>query len=302
LPLAALGFAECLNHIQRPVIKQHFLAGVSLCLLVATLLWSSPSRAADTVSFRSGAEILHGLLYMPPGRGPFPAVLYNHGSAPGLLNNQAFARIAPIFVSHGWVFFAPYRRGQGLSSNAGPYIESQIDAARARGGLPLAVETMVRLLSTEQLQDQMAALAWLRQQPFVRPREIAAMGNSFGGIETVLGVQRGGYCAAVDASGGAESWNVSPGLRRLMLMAVTKSTTPIFFFQARNDYTTAPTHVLFTAMQAAGKKTEMHIYPAYGDTAGAGHSFAWRGERIWRGDVLQFVDRYCLAHRVDAAR
>ena len=59
-------------------------------------------------------------------------------------------------------------------------------AARAKGGMSLAAETMVRLLSTDHLSDQMAALAWLQSQNFVQPDKIAVMGNSFGGIEVVL--------------------------------------------------------------------------------------------------------------------
>lgn len=77
---------------------------------------------------------MHGLLYKPKGAGPFPKVLYNHGSAPGLLNNQAFDAIAPVLVEHGWVFFAPYRRGQGLSEAAGRYIMHEIAVARLRCG------------------------------------------------------------------------------------------------------------------------------------------------------------------------
>lgn len=121
---------------------------------------------------------------------------------------------------------APYRRGQGLSSDAGPYIGDEIAAARAHGGDTQAAETMVRLLSTDHLRDQMAALAWIKRQAFVRPGQIAAMGNSFGGIETVLGAELGGYCAAIDAAGGAESWDLAPSLRNLMLSAVKHSGWP----------------------------------------------------------------------------
>src|SRR5580700_7152042 len=83
----------------------------------------------EVVSFRSGEITLHGVLYKPEGKGPFPAVLYNHGSAPGMLSKEAFEALGPVFTSRGWVFFGPYRRGQGLSASAGPYIEDQIDAA-----------------------------------------------------------------------------------------------------------------------------------------------------------------------------
>src|SRR5689334_1716957 len=60
---------------------------------------TAANPAAETVTFTNGTLQLHGLLYKPKGAGPFPAVLYNHGSAPGLLNNQAFDAIAPVFVS-----------------------------------------------------------------------------------------------------------------------------------------------------------------------------------------------------------
>jgi carboxymethylenebutenolidase len=249
--------------------------------------------ASETVAFNSGGKVLHGRLYKPVGAGPFRAVLYNHGSAPGLLNDQAFDLIGPLFVARGWVFFAPYRRGQGLSSDAGPYIQDQIQAAQASGGEALAAETMVRLLSTEQLQDQMAALAWLKQQPFVRPKLVAAMGNSFGGIETVLGAEQASYCAAVDASGGAESWHKAPSLQSRMLHAVEHAKSPIFFFQAENDYSLAPSRTLYAAMTASHESAEIRIYPSYGSSPQQGHSFAYRGASIWFGDVLGFLEANC---------
>jgi carboxymethylenebutenolidase len=249
--------------------------------------------ASEQVSFNSGARVLHGLIYKPVGTGPFPAVLYNHGSAPGMLNNEAFELLAPIFVAHGWVFFAPYRRGQGLSGDAGPYIGDEIAAARSRGGEAVAVESMVRLLSTEHLQDQLAALSWLKSQPFVRASRVAAMGNSFGGIETVLGAEQGGYCAAIDASGAAESWDTAPGLRDLMVHAVERAQAPILFFQAQNDYSVLPSRTLYAAMRAAGKPAQIRLYPPYGASPQAGHSFAYRGADVWGNDVLRFLDDNC---------
>jgi dipeptidyl aminopeptidase/acylaminoacyl peptidase len=49
---------------------------------------------------------------------------------------------------------------------------------------------MVRLLGTDHLNDQLAALAWLRMQSFVDPDRVAVAGNSFGGIEVVLGTEK----------------------------------------------------------------------------------------------------------------
>ena len=180
-----------------------------------------------------------------------------------------------------------------MSSDAGPYIQEQIEAARKSSGVALAAETMVRLLSTEQLQDQLAALAWLKQQRFVLPARIAAMGNSFGGIETVLGAEKGTYCAAVDASGGAESWETAPSLQSRMLHAVEHAKSPIFFFQAENDYSLAPSRTLYAAMQASREAADIRIYPPYGSSPEQGHSFAYRGASIWFDDVLRFLEANC---------
>jgi len=262
-------------------------------LPTALLLTSSPVLAADPVSFRSGNLTLHGVLYKPDGDGPFPAVVYNHGSAPGMLSGQAFDALGPVFVARGWVFFAPYRRGQGLSASAGPFIGDEIDASSKRGGIRAAAATMVRLLETDHLDDQLAALAWLRTQPFVRPDRIAVAGNSFGGIETVLGAERGQYCAAIDASGGAESWAAAPELQRRMIAAVRNAHAPIFFLQAENDYDLSPSRALSAAMADAGKIFELKIYPAFGASAAAGHSFAWRGSSVWADDVFAFLTKHC---------
>lgn len=245
------------------------------------------------MSFPSGRLTLGGILYRPRGDGRFPAVLYNHGSAPGMANDQAFAAIGPRFAARGWVFFAPYRRGQGLSAAAGAYIGDQIAAARQSGGTAAGAAEMVRLLAGDHLDDQLAALAWLRAAPFVDPHRIAAAGNSFGGIETVLGVERADYCAGLDAAGGAESWSQAPALQSLMTRAVKDARAPILFFQADNDFDLAPTRVLSAAMREAGKPAKAIIYPAFGGSPRDGHAFAWRASEIWFEDALAFLEASC---------
>lgn len=266
---------------------------IAITALLSLMTPALHAMAPQIVSFPSGDKTLRGLLYLPSGPGPFRTVLYNHGSAPGLLNNKAFARIAPLFTARGWAFFAPYRRGQGLSAAAGTYIGKEISAADERGGLRLAATVAVRLLDTQQLDDQMAALTWLEQQPFTRDEPIAVMGNSFGGVETVLGASNARYCAAVDAAGGAESWDKAPAMRALMTKAVQHAKAPILFIQAQNDYTAAPSRVLYAAMKKAGKQATIHIFPPYGKSASDGHSFAWRGGKTWASVAFQFLDKYC---------
>jgi carboxymethylenebutenolidase len=273
------------------VTRSRSLPWLTVSALVA-LCCTASSTAAETVSFKSGDRLLQGLLYKPSGPGPFPAVLYNHGSAPGMLSKGAFEALGPVFVGRGWVFFGPFRRGQGLSASAGPYIGDQIAAARKRG-MSAAAAKMVRLLETDHLNDQLAALAWLRQQGFVRSDRIAVAGNSFGGVEAVLGAERGDYCAAIDSAGGAQSWAQAPQLQSAMTRAVRNSTVAIFFFQAANDYDLSPSKALSEAMKDAGKPYELKIYPAYGNSSEDGHSFGYFGSSVWADDVFGFLDRYC---------
>ena len=273
-------------------IPRPFMAALAAGMLFA--VWTkNPAAASEAVAFESGDKTLHGFVYKPAGPGPFPTVLYNHGSSAGMLSNQAFDLIGPLLNARGWALFAPYRRGQGTSSAAGPYVMDQIQAARAHGGRESGARTMVRLLSTEQLQDQLSALAWLQRQPFARTSQIAVMGNSFGGIETVLGAEHTGYCAAVDAAGAAESWEGAPELQHIMLQAAQHSKVPIFFFQAANDYNLAPSRTLYAAMKRLNKPAEIRIYPPYGDGPGGGHSLAYRGAEIWIDDVVRFLNTHC---------
>jgi dipeptidyl aminopeptidase/acylaminoacyl peptidase len=276
------------------------IAGTSAFLLLFAafalslqLQAEEPGKTAEVVSFPSGALTLRGVVYRPAGVGPFPAVLWNHGSAAGMLSQQAFESMGPAFAGHGWVYFAPWRRGQGLSAEVGPYIGDEISAATEKGGVAAGAATMIRLLEGDHLNDQLAGLRWLRAQNFVDARRIAVGGHSFGGIETVLGAEREPYCAAIDASGGAQSWAQAPELQRVMMRAVRNARAPIFFLQAENDYDLSPSRALSNAMKNAGKPYEIKIYPAFGASAQEGHSFSYLGGPVWASDVLLFLEKHC---------
>ncbi|MBA2649356.1 MAG: prolyl oligopeptidase family serine peptidase [Legionella sp.] len=232
--------------------KMNRLISICLFLFINT---QSVSQGAPfeikMVSFSSGPLLLKGIIYKPKGSGPFPAILFNHGSS--FETHEASDALGPLFASHGWVFFMPSRRGQGLSRHVGHYIINEIDNARNKGGDAFAVDMMVQLLKGDHLNDQMAALAWLRKQSFVASNKIAVAGVSFGGIQTVLGVEKANYCAAINAAGAAQSWSKAPQLHKLMLHAVKNAKAPIFFFQAGNDYDLSPTNVLSTAMKETRK-------------------------------------------------
>jgi dienelactone hydrolase len=220
-------------------------------------------------------------------------VLYAHGSAPDSLSDEAFEAIAPAFTAHGWAVFAPYRRGQGLSRDAGPFVLDEIAAARREGGADGAQRRLAELLAGEQMDDQAQAFAWLARQPFADRRRIALLGNSFGGVIALLGAERFPVCAAVDAAGGAESWASAPALRRAMIGAAMRAAPPILFIQAGNDYDVAPSRLLYMARLQMRRPATLRIYPPAGTGAAQGHAFAWSGSGIWGADVRAFLARSC---------
>lgn len=86
----------------------------------------------ERVAFKSHGLALTGFLFRPEGRGPFPVVLWNHGSEKNPGGGPQFDTVAGIFVPHGYVVFAPIRRGHQMSE--GRYVTDEIDRARQAGG------------------------------------------------------------------------------------------------------------------------------------------------------------------------
>lgn len=288
-----------MKYVNRNLSQQNYYSEMKkIILLLAIGLFCMTSWAVEVepnptiVTFSNGALTLRGELFLPQGNGPFPVVLYNHGSAPKMQNSVASAAIGLEFVKHGWAFFMPYRRGQGLSEEQGSYIMDEVNSARLLSW-DAAVEKMVELQKTDHLSDQMAALSWLKKQDFIQSQRIATMGNSFGGIQVVLGVEKGAYCAGVNASGAAQSWNDSLALQNIMKKAVANANSPIFFFQAQNDYDLAPSKVLSSHMNKSGKESEIKIYPAFGSSPKEGHRLPWAGVSVWFNDALTFIDKHC---------
>ncbi len=86
--------------------------------------------AAEIVVVPSGALQLKGLLWLPENGGPFPAVLFNHGSGSSdamhtgpFVVIEAAQRLGLIFVKHGFAFLYLFRRGQGLSADQGDFMQ-----------------------------------------------------------------------------------------------------------------------------------------------------------------------------------
>ena len=256
-----------------------------------------PRAVPELVSFPSGNLTLRGFLTRPEGRGPFPAVSWNHGSErqPGSRTS-----LAEFYASSGFVFLEPHRRGHGESP--GEHFADGLQArARSETDDPAAFQRRVVDLVIElhelQLRDTIAALDWLRNQPFVDDSRVVVSGASYGGIQTVLaGEEDAGARAYVPFAPAAMAWDSSPALRERLLRAVSEATAPMFLLQAENDYSLGPSEVLGGELRRKGPPSRAQIYPAFGGTPQDGHSgFACEGMGVWGADVRGFLNEVLTA-------
>ncbi len=244
-------------------------------------------KSAIEVEYPSGKLKLPGYLYKPAGDGPFPAILWNHGSEK---DPRAQAELANFYSSQGYVFFAPIRRGHARAP--GPYIVDLQRKSRSAGKTAAAAQRKDIELHEFFNQDVVAAVAWLRGQKFIDPERIVMSGVSYGGIQTLLSAEKGlGVRAFVPFAPGAMSF-ANPALRERMVQAVQNARAPIFLLQAKNDFSTGPVELLTPELVKRGSPNRAKLYDTFGTTPEEGHgAFACRslGATIWGPEVLPFL-------------
>src|SRR5262249_48357352 len=141
----------------RPARSVLIVAVFTIALHPASGLSQNSPFNKQRVSFKSGDLTLVGYLFRPDGSGPFPTVVWNHGSERDAGEGPQFNAVASIFAPAGYAVCAPMRRGH--SDSEGEYIVDAMDREGARRGVPAAQQLATRLLQTSQLDDQLAGLA-----------------------------------------------------------------------------------------------------------------------------------------------
>jgi dienelactone hydrolase len=260
----------------------------------------SASVVPETIIVPSGKLRLKAFLWKPIGSGPFPIVLFNHGSGgadanhtAGLVMAEAAEKLAPLFLKHGYAFVYLFRRGQGLSADQGPFMQDILQREEAAKGKEARQHLQFILATTDHLDDVMAALAFLKTMPAVDAKRIAIVGHSFGGQLTLLAAERDNTVrAAVTFAAAAGSWERSPELRKRLLAAAEKTTAPTMLIQAANDYSTAPSYALADELERLHKPHLLKIYPAVGQTSENGHNFLYLAIPHWEHDVFGFLDEH----------
>jgi carboxymethylenebutenolidase len=267
---------------------------------VALAIGQPLSTTPETVIVPNGKLHLKAFLWKPSGPGPFPAVLFCHGSGgadaghtAGFPITEAAKKLAPSFLEHGYAFLYLFRRGQGLSADQGSFMQDILQREEATKGKEAREHLQIVLATTDHLDDVIAGLSFLKAVPAIDARRIAIAGHSFGGQLTLLAAARDNSVrAAVTFAAAANSWEHSAELRDRLLAAADKAAAPIMLIQTANDYSTAPGYALADELERLHKPHLLKIYPSIGRTSEDGHNFLYLAISQWEDDVFGFLDEH----------
>ena len=154
-------------------------------LLLAANAWSQETRMVP-ISVDGKTVSLEMLIYKPEGEGPFPTIIFNHGSTGTgrdeniIKRTLRYTELGNFFVKRGWAVVAPARRGRAGSE--GIYDEG-FNLDRSQG---YTCETSRSVEGADRaLRDVEAAINEILSMPFVDGSRLLIGGNSRGGILSV---------------------------------------------------------------------------------------------------------------------
>jgi dienelactone hydrolase len=154
----------------------------------AGIAWTRPVEFLNTRLQEDGRPVrLEVVIEKPTGEGPFPLLVFNHGSTGNGREPARFGvtswspEIADYFVKKGWMVAFPQRRGRGKSD--GLYDEG-FAPDRAQG---YTCDPERSLAGADRaLDDIEAAVAALKQRPDVAHNRIVVGGQSRGGVLSIV--------------------------------------------------------------------------------------------------------------------
>jgi carboxymethylenebutenolidase len=248
----------------------------------------------DTVSVKSGTLTLKALLWHPTGRGPFPTIIFCHGSYGGddTIHDpvQQTSLLGPVFAKKGYIFLSLFRRGIGLSQGQGEGIGEIMYNAFKQKGQEERNKVQLQQLQTDQLQDMISGLKFLRRRQDVDTNRMAVAGHSFGGsLALLVAEHEPGLKAVILFAAAGYSLNLSPQLRTRLTNAGKNITAPIMIIHAENDYSTTPGYALDSVMNKFNNPHLLKIYPKFGNSTSEGHNIIFLSPETWEIDVFKFL-------------
>ncbi|HTP78803.1 MAG TPA: dienelactone hydrolase family protein [Bacteroidota bacterium] len=261
---------------------------LSLVLSIVPAASGQNRNSYSTVFYTNGSLRLEAYLFRPSGDGPFPVVIYNHGSRVGQERaERPFAYVGSLLTREGYGVLVPERRGYGKSEG--------VEYSGEVGG-DVAEKALGRLRAES--DDVLASLAFLKTVRWIDTTRIGIMGWSLGGIVSVFAASGSDrFFAVVDQAGGSLMWKRSPALQAALPEAAKGIRVPILCMAAENDATVEAVKSVAAAAKNAGGNQAVKIYPPFSPSQPSniapGHLiFSAEGMHIWGADVVAFFNEH----------
>ncbi|MCE2947681.1 MAG: dienelactone hydrolase family protein [bacterium] len=269
--------------------------------LLAALLCASPDAASQGTPEQlvpevariplTGGTTMAAQVFLPPGEGPFPVLVFSHGRAGSDFERRALAN--PVLHGHarfwmrrGYAVVAPIRPGYGITG--GPDREDSGARYDERGECIARPEP--QRTAGPAAETIASAVAWLRDQPWARSDRILLSGNSVGGLATIAACSASlpGVVGCINFAGGSGGSPASNGrmcepqrIESLMAGWGRVNRLPSIWLYAPNDLfwgAEAPQrwHAAFAAGGSAARFVGTEPVPAPD-----GHSLLRVGGKLW---------------------
>lgn len=256
----------------------------SVCAAQSVTLNAALNEQVVMVPVISGADSvqLETTIYKPPGAGPFPLLIMNHGKALGNPRQQGRDRAVVIsreFVKHGYAVVIPMRKG--FSNSGGDYVEKECDMA-GNGQI--------------QADDLQATLNYIITQSWADKSRILVGGQSYGGLATMAFGTRGfpgvkgllNFAGGLRLHGGSCPWQAS--LVNAFAGFGKHTMVPSLWFYGANDRHFDPELAakMHQAYVSAGGNAKLIAFGPFKSDA-HGMSSSWDGVKIWWPETEKFL-------------
>jgi uncharacterized protein len=246
--------------------KQDFTGTDTILDQTEALLAKAP-KVSERIFYKSAGDItVSGLVFKPPGNGPWPAVIVNHA---GFGTGADFSDVALMIRDHGYVVLNPDFRGSGESQGKHEVAKGEVD-------------------------DVINGIKYLKEHGLVDGDRVAMYGQSHGAAVSMLAAERYPVKAVVEEAGFCDAAGIynniasstDPAAKDLfnqvagMIDGTPQQNPQEYYVRSAinyvNDMTAAvllihgakdplipveQAYRMYDALKAAGKTAELKIYP-----------------------------------------
>ncbi|MEA2943566.1 MAG: hypothetical protein QOD09_4095 [Bradyrhizobium sp.] len=260
----------------------------------AVVAWTrGKSERVQTDLIEDGKPVhLEVVIFRPPGAGPFPLAVINHGSTGRGTKPDLFAltwfstELADFLNDRGWIVAFPQRRGRGKSD--GLYDEGFAEDRNSgyTGDVDITLRGADRALS-----DINAAISALRRRQDVAPAPALVGGVSRGGVLSIAyaGLHPGQVVGVINFVGGwlGEGYSTARTVNRLLFERGASFGRPTIWLYGQHDpfYSIAHSRDNFAAFEKAGGQGK---FLEFDMPARQGHSVIARPE-LWAGPIDSYL-------------